>query len=96
MNAFYFNNAGAYISQELGYALAWGNELLAKLTEAGLDATEVAKKIKFNFGISSNYFMEIASSVLLVGCGQKSLPPTTLLASALARCMFMHRLRNGT
>ena len=60
VNAFYFNNAGAYISQELGYALAWGNELLAKLTEAGLDATEVAKKIKFNFGISSNYFMEIA------------------------------------
>ena len=44
----------------MGYALAWGNELLAKLTEAGLDATEVAKKIKFNFGISSNYFMEIA------------------------------------
>ncbi|WP_299362455.1 methylmalonyl-CoA mutase small subunit, partial [uncultured Parabacteroides sp.] len=60
VNAFYFNNAGAYISQELGYALAWGNELLAKLTEAGQDATEVAKKIKFNFGISSNYFMEIA------------------------------------
>ena len=60
VNAFYFNNAGAYISQELGYALAWGNELLAKLTEVGLDATEVAKKIKFNFGISSNYFMEIA------------------------------------
>lgn len=60
VNAFYFNNAGAYISQELGYALAWGNELMAKLTEAGLDATEVAKKIKFNFGISSNYFMEIA------------------------------------
>ena len=60
VNAFYFNNAGAYISQELGYALAWGNELLAKLTEAGLDATEVTKKIKFNFGISSNYFMEIA------------------------------------
>lgn len=60
VNAFYFNNAGAYISQELGYALAWGNELLAKLAEAGLDVTEVAKKIKFNFGISSNYFMEIA------------------------------------
>ena len=60
VNAFYFNNAGAYISQELGYALAWGNELLAKLTEAGLDATEVAKKIKFNFGISGVYFMEIA------------------------------------
>ena len=60
VNAFLFNNAGAYISKELGYALAWGNELMAKLTEAGFTADEVAKKIKFNFGISSNYFMEIA------------------------------------
>ena len=60
VNAFQLNNAGAYISQELGYALAWGNELLAKLTEAGFDVVDVAKKIKFNFGISSNYFMEIA------------------------------------
>ena len=60
VNAFLFNDAGAYISQELGYALAWGNELMAKLTEAGFTADEVAKKIKFNFGISSNYFMEIA------------------------------------
>lgn len=60
VNAFALNNAGAYISQELGYALAWGNELLAKLTEAGFDVVEVAKNIKFNFGISSNYFMEIA------------------------------------
>jgi methylmalonyl-CoA mutase len=54
------NNAGSYIYQELGYALAWGNEYLSKLTEAGLEPAVVAKKIKFNFGISSNYFMEIA------------------------------------
>ena len=60
VNAFELNNAGAYIAQELGYALAWGNELLAKLTDAGFPVDEVAKKIKFNFGISSNYFMEIA------------------------------------
>lgn len=60
VNAFDFNDAGAYITQELGYALAWGDELLARLTEAGFDAAEVAGKIKFNFGISSNYFMEIA------------------------------------
>ncbi|MDD2951647.1 MAG: methylmalonyl-CoA mutase small subunit [Parabacteroides sp.] len=60
VNTFLFNNAGAYISQELGYALAWGNDLMAKLTEAGFSVDEVAKKIKFNFGISSNYFMEIA------------------------------------
>ena len=60
VNACLLNNAGAYIAQELGYALAWGNELLAKLTDAGRTVDEVAKSIKFNFGISSNYFMEIA------------------------------------
>ena len=60
MNALTLNNAGAYISQELGYALAWGNEYLNQLTEAGLPVDSVAKKIKFNFGISSNYFLEIA------------------------------------
>lgn len=52
--------AGAYIYQELGYALAWGAEWLTMLTEAGLDAAEVARRIKFNMGVSSNYFMEIA------------------------------------
>ncbi|WP_085536372.1 methylmalonyl-CoA mutase small subunit [Massilibacteroides vaginae] len=60
VNAMLLNNSGAYISQELGYALAWGNDLLAKLTEKGLSVDEVAKRIKFNFGVSSNYFMEIA------------------------------------
>jgi len=60
VNSFYLNNAGAYITQELGFALAWGNELIAKMTEAGFEAGEVAKRIKFNFGISQVYFMEIA------------------------------------
>lgn len=60
VNAANLNDAGSYITQELGYALAWGNDLIAKLTEAGLPADKVAKKIKFNFGISSNYFLEMA------------------------------------
>jgi len=60
VNALSLNNAGAYISQELGYALAWGNEYMSQLTDAGVPAAIVAKKIKFNFGISSNYFLEIA------------------------------------
>ena len=60
VTALTLNNAGAYISQELGYALAWGNEYMNQLTEAGVPAALVAKKIKFNFGISSNYFLEIA------------------------------------
>lgn len=54
------NNAGAYIYQELGYALAWGNEWMAMLTEAGYSADEVAGRIKFNMGISTIYFMELA------------------------------------
>ena len=60
VNSVQLNNAGAYIYQELGYALAWGNEYLNQLIEAGVPAALAAKKIKFNFGISSNYFMEIA------------------------------------
>ena len=54
------NNAGAYIYQELGYALAWGAEWMTMLTEAGFTADEVANRIKFNMGVSTVYFMEIA------------------------------------
>lgn len=60
VNASAINDGGAYIYQELGYALANGNQLLSALINAGLDAALVAKKIKFNFGIGGNYFMEIA------------------------------------
>lgn len=60
VNSSKLNNAGAYITQELGYALAWGNEYLNAATEAGIPIDAVAKNIKFNMGISSNFFMEIA------------------------------------
>ena len=60
VNSAALNNAGAYIYQELGYALAWGAEYLNILTEAGVEPTEAAKRIKFNMGVSDNYFMEIA------------------------------------
>lgn len=60
VNAVSLNNSGAYIVQELGYALAWGNEYLQQLTDAGIKAGTAARKIKFNMGISANYFMEIA------------------------------------
>ena len=60
VNSVQLNNAGAYIYQELGYALAWGAEYMNMLTEAGVDATEAARRMKFNMGVSENYFMEIA------------------------------------
>ncbi|MBD5294043.1 MAG: methylmalonyl-CoA mutase small subunit [Bacteroides sp.] len=55
-----FTNGGAYIFQELGYALSWGAQWLTMLTEAGVPADLVASKIKFDMGISTNYFMELA------------------------------------
>lgn len=54
------SDAGAYITQELGYALSWGAAWMTMLTDAGVDAAEVARRIKFNMGVSSNYFMELA------------------------------------
>ncbi|MBQ2209753.1 MAG: methylmalonyl-CoA mutase small subunit [Prevotella sp.] len=54
------NNAGAYIVQELGYALAWGNEYLQQLVDAGIDVDLAARQMKFYMGVSENYFMEIA------------------------------------
>lgn len=60
VNSDMFCNAGAFIYQELGYALAWGNEWMAQLTDKGFTADEIAHRIKFNMGVSTIYFMEIA------------------------------------
>ena len=60
VNALNLNNAGAFIYQELGYALAWGAELLDSLVAEGYSIEEVTSRIRFVFGIGSNYFMEIA------------------------------------
>lgn len=60
VNATALCDAGAYITQELGYALAWGNEYMQTMTDADIDAATALSKIKFNMGISSNFFMEIA------------------------------------
>ena len=60
VDSYMLSDAGAYIYQELGYALAWGTDWLTLLTEAGLDVDTVARRVKFNMGVSSNYFMEIA------------------------------------
>jgi len=55
-----FNNAGANAVQELAFTLATAVEYLNELIERGLKADDVAKRIKFTFGIGSFYFMEIA------------------------------------
>lgn len=60
VNAKNYGNSGASVSQELAFALAQGAEYLNLLTEASVKASTVAEKIKFNFSVSANYFMEIA------------------------------------
>ena len=60
VNAYKLTNAGAYSYQDLGYALAWGNEYLSAMTEAGVAPEVAAQNIKFNLGINGVYFMEIA------------------------------------
>lgn len=54
------SNAGAGIVKELAYALAWGAEVLDQMVARGHDVEEIARRIKFHFGISSSYFMEMA------------------------------------
>ncbi len=60
VNGYFIHNSGASIVQELGFALAQGNEYLARGTEQGIDIDELAGNIRFNFAVGSNYFMEIA------------------------------------
>ena len=60
VNGKFLRDAGSSIVQELGFSLAMGAEYLTRLTEAGASAYKVASKIKFNFGVGPNYFLEIA------------------------------------
>jgi methylmalonyl-CoA mutase len=60
LNASFFNNAGADIVHELAFGLSMGSEYVTQLTERGLSANIAASKIRFSFGIGSNYFPEIA------------------------------------
>jgi len=60
VNAAIFSNAGSTIVEELAFALAAGNDYLARLTDAGVNIDVAARKIRFSFAVTANYFMEIA------------------------------------
>jgi len=55
-----YNNAGANAVQELAFVLATAVQYLNEMIERGLKADDVAKRIKFTFGVGSFYFMEVA------------------------------------
>ncbi|MFW5706966.1 MAG: methylmalonyl-CoA mutase family protein, partial [Bacteroidota bacterium] len=60
VNGQHFHNAGAHCVQELAFALAQGNEYLAKLTEKEVQTDDLAPRMQFTFAVGSNYFLEIA------------------------------------
>ena len=60
VNGLPLRNAGANIVEELAFSLAMGAEYLSRLSDKGFSADEIVPRIKFNFGVGSNYFMEIA------------------------------------
>jgi methylmalonyl-CoA mutase len=55
-----FGNSGSSVVQELAFSLSEGAEYLNRLTDLGMKAGDVAKRIKFNLSIGNNYFFEIA------------------------------------
>lgn len=60
VSGYQFHNAGSSIVQELGYALAVGNDYIDKLSEAQIPLENILKNLHFNFAVGSNYFLEIA------------------------------------
>ena len=55
-----YGNSGSTIVEELAFTLSAGHDYLVRLTDAGLDVDAAARKLRFSFSVSSNYFMEIA------------------------------------
>lgn len=60
VNGYSFKNAGSLITQELAYSIAIASEYISLISEKGADIKNIANHLTFNFGVSSNYFMEIA------------------------------------
>ncbi len=60
INTLPYLNAGANAVQELAYAMSTLVYYLNHLIERGIEPASAFSKIQFNFGISTNYFMEIA------------------------------------
>lgn len=55
-----FSDSGSTIVEELGFSLAVAHEYLVRMMEHGLTIDEAARKLRFSFAVTSNYFMEMA------------------------------------
>ncbi len=55
-----FSDSGSTIVEELAFSLAVAHEYLVRLMDRGLTIDEAARKLRFSFAVTSNYFMEMA------------------------------------
>ncbi|MFI3328007.1 MAG: methylmalonyl-CoA mutase family protein [Rikenellaceae bacterium] len=55
-----FANSGSTIVEELAFSLSAGHDYIVRLMEEGLSVDQIARKMRFELSVSSNYFMEIA------------------------------------
>jgi len=60
VQAFNFKNAGSSSVQELAFGLSIACDYLSVANKLGIDIDSFVSKIKFSFGVGSNYFIEIA------------------------------------
>ncbi len=55
-----FSNSGSTIVEELAFSLAAGHDYVVRMMEEGVGINTISHKLRFEFGVSANYFMEIA------------------------------------
>ena len=60
INGINFCNAGTSATQEIAFILSASVEYLNFFTDNSINATDIIKKLQFNLGIGSDYFIEIA------------------------------------
>lgn len=54
------HNGGASAVQEVAYAMTAAIETLRALQERGIDVAEFSRRLRFEFSLGSNFFMEVA------------------------------------
>jgi methylmalonyl-CoA mutase len=60
INGNIFHNSGSSSVQELGFSLAMTNDYIQFLLQKGYSIDDISPRIRFNFAVGTNYFMEIA------------------------------------
>jgi len=64
INGSNFANAGSGVVRELAFSISMAVEYLSQLTGRGLPPDEIAPRIRFSFGIGTDYSWKLQSSGL--------------------------------